>query len=113
MEDPDAKTPKPYVHWVLYNVPPETNRLPESVPTLPRLKEPKDALQGRNSRWQVGYAGPRPPEGDPAHHYHFQLFALDTMLDVPPGADRDAVLKALTGHVIARGEVIGTFRRSR
>ena len=60
MEDPDAKTPKPYVHWVLYNVPPETTRLPESVPTLPRLKEPKDALQGRNSRGQVGYTRTTP-----------------------------------------------------
>jgi Raf kinase inhibitor-like YbhB/YbcL family protein len=113
MEDPDATTPKPYVHWLLYNVPAATTQLPESVPTPPRLKEPEGALQGRNSRGQIGYVGPRPPEGDPPHHYHFQIFALDTPLDVPPGADREAVLKAMAGHVIARGELVGTFQRAR
>jgi Raf kinase inhibitor-like YbhB/YbcL family protein len=113
MEDPDAKTPKPYVHWLLYNVSAETTQLPESVPAPPRLEEPKGALQGRNSRGQIGYVGPRPPEGDRPHHYHFQIFALDTLLNVPPGADREAVLKAMTGHVIARGELVGTFQRAK
>ena len=113
MEDPDAKTPKPYLHWLLYNVPAETTRLPESVPAPPRLEEPKGALQGRNSRGHIGYVGPRPPEGDPPHHYHFQIFALDTLLNVPLGADREAVLTAMTGHVIARGELVGTFQRAK
>jgi Raf kinase inhibitor-like YbhB/YbcL family protein len=113
MEDPDAKSPKPYVHWLLYNLPAETTRLPESVPTQPRLEEPEGALQGRNSRGQTGYVGPRPPEGDPPHHYHFQVFALDSVLTVPPGADRETVLRAMDGHVVARGDLVGTFQHPR
>ena len=113
MEDPDAKEPKPYVHWLLYNVPATTTQLPESMPSALRLDDPRGALQGRNSRGQIGYMGPRPPEGDPPHHYHFQVFALDTQLAVPPGADRDALLAAMSGHVLARGETVGTFEKSR
>ena len=66
-------------------------------------------LQGRTTRGSVGYYGPRPPVGDPPHHYHFQVFALDTMLDVPLGADRDQVLDAMQGHVLAKGELVGTY----
>jgi Raf kinase inhibitor-like YbhB/YbcL family protein len=109
MEDPDAKQPKPFVHWLLYNVPATTTRLHESIPGDPRLVEPAGALQGRNSRGQVGYMGPKPPHGDPAHHYHFEMFALDTMLSAEPGLDREALLKAINGHVLASGEVVGTF----
>jgi Raf kinase inhibitor-like YbhB/YbcL family protein len=113
MEDPDAKAPKPYAHWVLYNVPAGTAALNESVPTPPRLKEPRGAMQGRNSRGQVGYVGPRPPEGDPPHHYHFQLFALDATLSLPPAADRESVVKAMSGHVVARGELVGTYQQQK
>jgi Raf kinase inhibitor-like YbhB/YbcL family protein len=109
MEDPDAAQPKPFVHWLLYNLPVTTTRLHESMPGDPRLVEPGGALQGRNSRGQIGYMGPKPPHGDPAHHYHFEVFALDTMLSVEPGLDREALLKAMTGHVLASGEVVGTF----
>jgi Raf kinase inhibitor-like YbhB/YbcL family protein len=113
MEDPDAKEPKPYVHWLLYNVPASTTRLPESMPSALRLDDPKGALQGRNSRGQIGYMGPRPPEGDPPHHYHFQVFALDAPLTLQPGADREALLAAMSGHVVARGETVGTFQKGR
>ena len=75
------------------------------------LSEPKGAMQGRNSRGQIGYMGPRPPAGDPPHHYHFELFALDTTLVIPPGAEREALLGAMNGHVVARGEVVGVFQR--
>jgi Raf kinase inhibitor-like YbhB/YbcL family protein len=109
VEDPDAKEPKPFVHWLLYNVPPATQRLHESLPGDQRLAEPPGAMQGRNSRGQVGYMGPRPPQGDPAHHYHFEVFALDTTLAVNPGLDREALLGAMKGHVLASGEVLGTF----
>ena len=77
------------------------------------LEDPKGALQGRNSRGQIGYMGPRPPEGDPPHHYHFQVFALDAPLTMPPGADREALLAAMRGHVLARGETVGTFQKRR
>lgn len=112
LEDPDAKQPKPFVHWLVYNLPPATTRLPESIPAALRLADPKGALQGRNSRGAIGYMGPRPPAGDPPHHYHFEVFALDTLLAVAPGLDREGVLKALGGHVLASGETVGTFARA-
>jgi Raf kinase inhibitor-like YbhB/YbcL family protein len=109
-EDPDAKEPKPFVHWVLYNLPPSNSALPESVPGTPRLPEFGGALQGRNSRGTIGYFGPRPPKGDPPHHYHFQVFAVDTMLNLDPGATATAVLAAMKGHVVGRDELIGLYR---
>ena len=87
MEDPDAQEPRPFVHWMLYNVPATATSLPEALPGLPRLPELGDALQGRNSR-TIGYFGPRPPRSDPAHHYHFQIFALTEMLSLQPSASR-------------------------
>jgi Raf kinase inhibitor-like YbhB/YbcL family protein len=68
-------------------------------------------LQGANSRGSVGYFGPKPPVGDPPHHYHFQLLGLDTVLDLKPGASRDEVLSAAKGHVIGIGETVGTYQQ--
>lgn len=112
MEDPDAAATRPFVHWVIYNIPATSTLLPEGLPMEPRLLKPDGALQGANSRGSVGYYGPRPPVGDPPHHYHFQVLALDRMLDLKPGATRDEVLEAAKGHVIGGGEVIGTYRQS-
>ena len=66
-------------------------------------------MQGKTSRGNTGYLGPRPPADDPAHHYHFQVLALDTTLDLPVGADRDQLLAAAAGHVIAKGELVGAY----
>ena len=86
--------------------------MPEGLQDHPRLTAPEGMLQGLNSRGSMGYFGPRPPVGDPPHHYHFQVFALDTRLEVPPGAERDAVLEAMKGHVLAAGELVGTYQQS-
>jgi Raf kinase inhibitor-like YbhB/YbcL family protein len=110
VEDPDAKEPKPFVHWVLYNLPPSFAALPEAVPGAPRLPEFGGALQGRNSRGTIGYFGPRPPKGDPAHHYHFQVFAVDAMLELGPGATASVVVAAMNKHVVGRGELVGLYR---
>ncbi len=112
MEDPDAANVKPFVHWVAYNIPAQTQALAEGLPTDPKLLKPAGMLQGRNSRGSVGYFGPRPPVGDPPHHYHFQLLALDAVLDLKPGATRDEVLEAAKGHVIGGGELVGTYQQS-
>jgi Raf kinase inhibitor-like YbhB/YbcL family protein len=112
MEDPDATTVKPFVHWVAWNIPPDTTALPEGLQEQPRLTAMHGLLQGRTSRGSVGYFGPRPPVGDPPHHYHFQVFALDTTLDVPPGAERDKVIAAMQGHVLAAGELVGTYQQT-
>jgi Raf kinase inhibitor-like YbhB/YbcL family protein len=111
LEDPDAAEPKPFVHWTLYNLPSTVTALHESIPVHLQLPDLSGARQGRNSRGTAGYVGPRPPKGDPPHHYHFQVFALDSMLDLPPGAERDVLLAAMKGHVVAFGETVGTFQR--
>lgn len=112
MEDPDARPIAPFVHWVAWNIPGSATHLPEGLQEQARLTEPDGLLQGRTSRGSVGYYGPRPPVGDPAHHYHVQVLALDTILDVPPGADRDELLAAAGGHVIAKGQLVGTYRQT-
>jgi Raf kinase inhibitor-like YbhB/YbcL family protein len=109
MEDPDAPMREPFVHWLMYNIPPETTSLPEGIPGEPRLDDPPGALQGVNSRGSIGYFGPR----DPPHHYHFQIFALDTKLRLPPGVDRPTLAEAMSGHVLAKGELVGRCRRRR
>ena len=109
MEDPDAKPVTPVVHWLAWNIPANLTNLPEGLQEQPRLTDPDGVLQGRNTHGSMGYYGPKPPVGDPAHHYHFQVYALDTMLDVPFGSDRDTLLKAMQGHVIGKGEVVGRY----
>jgi Raf kinase inhibitor-like YbhB/YbcL family protein len=111
MEDPDAKPITPFVHWLAWNIPATHRHLPEGLQEHPRLTDPKGMLQGRTSRGNVGYFGPRPPVGDPPHRYHFQVFALDRELDVPFGAEREELIAAMQGHVIAAGELVGTYQQ--
>ncbi|MCO5734202.1 YbhB/YbcL family Raf kinase inhibitor-like protein [Rhizobium sp. SSA_523] len=112
VDDPDSKSPKPFVHWIAYDIPANVTSLREGLPTEPILVAPKGLKQGANSQGSTGYTGPKPPVGDPAHHYHFQVFALDVeTLGLEPGAKRDAVLAAMNGHVLAEGELVGTFER--
>jgi Raf kinase inhibitor-like YbhB/YbcL family protein len=113
VDDPNAGEPKPFVHWVLFDIPGDASGIREGLATDPVLQEPKNAKQGVNSRGQIGYLGPRPPLGDPAHNYHFQVFATDlAQLPVDPGAKREDVLAAIEGHVLAEGEVVGLYERS-
>ena len=112
LEDPDARSVRPFVHWVAFNIPAEVTSLPKGLKEQSRLTDPKGLLQGKNSLGNVGYFGPRPPVGDPPHHYHFQVFAIDCKLDVPPGADRDEVIVAMAAHVLAAGELVATYQQS-
>lgn len=107
MEDPDAAL-KPVTHWIVANLPPNLTGLPENV-----LKTEKygDAVQGGNHTGKHGYYGPMPPPADKPHKYHFQVFALDTKLDLPSGFNRQALLDAMKNHVIAKGETVGTYQR--
>jgi len=112
MEDPDAAKPKPFVHWVAWNIPADVTSLREGLQEQDLLDDPPGLRQGVNSRGSVGFLGPRPPAGDPPHTYHVQIFALDSVLDMPyTGADRDQVLAAASGHVLAGGELTGMFAR--
>ena len=111
VEDPDAPTPNPYVHWIAYNMSPMVPGIGEAIPLNDHIFQPLEMLQGKNSALKIGYTGCAPPKGDLAHHYHFQLFALDRMLEIGAGAGRSAFLKAIKGHVIAKGELVGTYQR--
>jgi len=110
-EDPDARPITPFVHWVAWNIPGDATSLPEGLQEQDRLTEPPGLRQGATSRGSVGYYGPRPPVGDGPHRYHFLLLALDTELQLPLGAGRDELLAAARGHVLAKGELIATYRQ--
>jgi Raf kinase inhibitor-like YbhB/YbcL family protein len=101
VDDPDAPRLTPLSHWVVWNLPVSVTMVAENA---------KYGVQGTNSHNTVGYIGPHPPPGDPPHHFHFQVLALDGMLAIPAGAVREAVLAAAKGHVIAKGEVVETFQ---
>jgi len=107
MEDPEAGSPIPFLHWSVANISPDLRGLRENMPDddhpLPRSR----MIQGANSHGSVGYFGPRPPPGDAPHPYHFQLFALDGELDLPAGFTRGALLEAMRGRVLASGELVG------
>lgn len=111
MEDPDSSPIKPFVHWLAWNIPGTVTSLPEGLQEQLRLVEPEGVLQGRNSSGTHGYFGPKPPVGDKAHHYHFQVLALNSVLDIPPTSDRDALLAAIAGHVIGKGELVGLYQQ--
>jgi len=113
-DDPDAPTPEPWVHWVIYKIPATATGLPEGVPAGAKIEKPVAALQGLNS-WPsgkiVGYRGPAPPPGHGVHHYHFKLYALDAALDAKPGVSKKVLLKAMEGNILAEAEVVGTYKR--
>ena len=113
LEDPDAGNPPPFVHWVLYKIPPTAGGVPENVPFEPEAKMPASiagAIQGVSGFRRPIYRGPAPPPGK-VHHYHFVVFALDANLDLKPGLTRAELLDAIKGHVIGQGELVATYER--
>jgi Raf kinase inhibitor-like YbhB/YbcL family protein len=107
VDDPDAPDPKApkrtFVHWVLYDIPPTASGLPEGGAL------PAGAKAGLNDKQQRGYTGPCPPIG--RHRYFFKLYALDTMLADLGSPTKDALERAMRGHVLAAAELIGTYER--
>ncbi|WKZ46984.1 MAG: YbhB/YbcL family Raf kinase inhibitor-like protein [Anaerolineales bacterium] len=110
MDDPDAPAGT-WVHWVLYNIPPETRSLAENLPvTGKNVPEGQGSpFVGKNSWGDIGYGGPCPPSG--THRYFFKLYALDETVGLLPGADKGQLLKAMEGHILAQGELVGTFSK--
>jgi len=113
VDDPDTSPVKPTNHWLIWNIPATTTSLPQGLPGTIQLAEPKMARQGANTTGQIGWSGMKPPVGDPAHHYHFQVFALGAPLALTAGANREALIAAMKGHVLARGEIVGTYAQPR
>lgn len=101
VDDPDAPSGL-FTHWIAWNIDPKTGSIGES-------SSPAGAVQGTNDFGKSGYGGPCPPSG--AHRYYFKIFALDRALDLKPGARRKELDAAMSGHVIAQGELMGRYSR--
>lgn len=99
VDDPDAPMGT-FDHWVAWNIPPSTTKIGEN--TVP-------GTEGLNSARQNRYIGPCPPSG--THRYFFKVYALDTELKLGTNSDKKDVERAMQGHVIAKGELMGTYRR--
>ena len=107
VDDPDAPAGT-WVHWVIYDLPATTTGLAENTPKSAQL--PGGAKQGLNDWPRLGYNGPCPPSGKP-HRFFFKLYTLDTLLNLKPGATKKDLLKAMEGHVLAEGQLMGTYQR--
>jgi len=107
LDDPDAPGGV-FTHWVIFNISSDNLRLPEAIPTQAQL--PDGASQGKNDFGRVGYGGPCPPPGRP-HRYQFTLYAVDQSLDLRAGVSKKQLLSAMEGHVLAQGQLTGTYQR--
>jgi len=103
LHDPDAPTKGGFAHWAVWNIDPATSLIKEE-------SIPPGSVEGENGAGWVGYMGPCPPPGA-AHHYHFQLYALDAVLDLPVGASVMALQKEIAAHTVASAELVGLYSR--
>jgi Raf kinase inhibitor-like YbhB/YbcL family protein len=101
VDDPDAPVGT-WVHWVVWNIDPGTREIGEG-------KVPTSGIEGRNDWGRNGYGGPCPPSG--AHRYYFRLYALDASLTLPSTTTKKELERAMDGHILARGQLIGIYKR--
>ncbi len=102
VDDPDTAMGT-WTHWLVWNIKPGTSIVPEDT-------TPPGAIVGRNDARVPKYVGPSPPRG--THRYYFRLYALDQKLDLPPGANRNALEDAMQNHIIAQAELLGRYARA-
>jgi Raf kinase inhibitor-like YbhB/YbcL family protein len=105
-DDPDSPSGT-WVHWVIYNIPAQAGKLTEGIPAIKTLKD--GSLQGINDFRKIGYGGPCPHSG--THRYYFKLYALDAVLRLEAGATKTQLLRAIDGHILTRGELMGRYHR--
>jgi hypothetical protein len=101
VDDPDAPMGT-FSHWLLWNINPQTAELKEN-------SVPQGAVQGKNTTGSNNWVSPCPPSGQ--HRYFFKVYALDTTLNLSPDSDRQILEKAIAGHVIDSGELMGLYKR--
>jgi len=105
-DDPDAPMGT-WVHWVLFNLPGNINELSENIPPMKVLTN--GAKQGKNDFGKIGYGGPCPPGG--IHRYFFKIYALYVVLNVEAGITKSDLLKAMEGHILSEGQLMGRYKR--
>jgi len=105
-DDPDAPMGT-WVHWVIYNLDPTINELPENMPTSDILDN--GIIQGKNDFRRIGYGGPCPPGG--IHRYYFKLYAINIKLDLGPGLTKSELLRAIEGHILDECQLMGKYSR--
>jgi Raf kinase inhibitor-like YbhB/YbcL family protein len=116
LEDDDTFVPNqvPFFQWVVHSIPPTAKGLPEGMPHVPVITAPADligAVQVRTAFDVTGYRGPQPLAGEKPHRYRFIVYALDAEIDFIPDISANAVLEAIKGHVIGKGEIAATYER--
>jgi Raf kinase inhibitor-like YbhB/YbcL family protein len=112
LHDPDVALQKKtddVLHWMIFNIPGTAKEL--SGGQTAEAKLPDGAIQAKNLRGAVGFMGPGAGAAGPYHHYTFELYALDTKLDLGPDATRADVLKAIEGHILGKAVLVGRFHR--
>ena len=113
-EDPVAPTPQPFVHWVVYKIPPTAKGLPEGMPIDDTSALPADlagTIQGLSGFRRPLWRGPAPPKPGVTHQYHFIVYALDAPLTAPAGLNKMQLLEAMKGHIVGQGELVATYMR--
>jgi Raf kinase inhibitor-like YbhB/YbcL family protein len=105
-DDPDAPMGN-WVHWVLFNLPPDIDELHAEIPPEKTLKN--SARHGKNDFGRFGYGGPCPPSG--THRYFFKLYALDTRIKLGSGITKAQLLEAMNGHILDEGRLMGKYKR--
>ncbi len=111
VEDPDAPSLSPMVHAIVWHIPPDTHRLAEGEIARDGAGDTTGRDVGRNSYLAEGWLPPDPPTGHGAHDYVFQLFALDEAVEIGANPGRSDVVRAITGHILAAGMLVGTYSR--
>lgn len=110
LEDPDAPFGV-FTHWMIWNIPSETRKIPEGIPKEPVIETPIKAVQGKNDFGKFGYNGPCPPSG--VHRYNFKLYVLDTTLNLSSSATKAQLENAIKGHVLQFSEFIASYGRTK
>ncbi|MGB4247804.1 MAG: YbhB/YbcL family Raf kinase inhibitor-like protein [Pseudohongiellaceae bacterium] len=111
LDDPVFGMP-PFVHWVAYNIPVTANGLPQGLSPDAIVTHPglEGMINGNNGTRRSGYFGPRPPNDGKVHTYNFRIYALDYALNLPDGLNKDGLLEAMDGHILATGLLTGNFK---
>ncbi len=108
VDDPDAPGVT-FTHWLIWDIPAATEKIPEGIPATRTVKTLDGACQGKNDFGSLGYRGPAPPSG--THTYRFKVYTLDKELDLMPGTEKDTMLQEIRGHILQEGVLKGKYSR--